>query len=557
MIFQQLTVKNLFSFEDFSIDLHTHGITLIKGRNGSGKSNILRCISFCLFGNFGDEVVNQKIGEAGYVRLEGEKDGVLFLVERYRKDKKNKNNVYLTIDGNVVEAATNTDLQNKLESFLSLDLDTFNNIVSFSSDAMMFAAAGDSTRKQIFEKLIHGLDIYSTLCDKAKDKVSEIESAVNKLKSEQEADNRELALTKKMMEDEGDKAKNFDSFIQTRAKAIEYELGVCEMDSRNNTKQGLELIAKINRYSLAQLKIDICIEKYVSRFETLDFIPKEICPTCGQDIKIQKVEDERLLVQTTKMYLTRKKDYLRSCIANFNMNFKFIEADEKKKKQTISNLQFQLEETKNMTNEHAKSYKHLKGNLLEIGNRMFSKTVQCTELEEDKLYYEELVRIFSKTGIPNAIIGRYLDMLEQITNNYLDVLSNGALGIRFTGTTKTKAGLTRNKIGIEVMSSSGVVEYQRYSGGQKQRVNIALLLALREIAKLSKGVDIKLLLLDEILDLSLDEAGVDDVLTLLESKIQDIGSIFVLSPKDQFIANTARFNDVKTLTIVNGITQEV
>ena len=95
----------------------------------------------------------------------------------------------------------------------------------------------------------------------------------------------------------------------------------------------------------------------------------------------------------------------------------------------------------------------------------------------------------------------------------------------------------RNKIGIEVISPSGVKNFSAYSGGERQRLNIALLLALRDVAEFNRGVELNCLFLDEVLDLSLDEQGIEDVVILLHNKKKSIDSIFVISPKDNLLQN--------------------
>ena len=162
-----------------------------------------------------------------------------------------------------------------------------------------------------------------------------------------------------------------------------------------------------------------------------------------------------------------------------------------------------------------------------------------TALEKEAIYIDEVTRGFSRTGIPNVIISRALSFLEERVNVYVDLLTNGALGIRLSGFSTTKKGAVRNKIDIEVISASGVTTFESYSGGERQRLNISMLLALRDVAQMNKGISTNCLFLDEVLDQSLDSQGAADVLLLMQHKRKDVESIFIISPKEEFIKNAS------------------
>ena len=56
--------------------------------------------------------------------------------------------------------------------------------------------------------------------------------------------------------------------------------------------------------------------------------------------------------------------------------------------------------------------------------------------------------------------------------------------------------------------------YYSFSEGEKKRIDISLLLTWRDIAAMRNSVNVNLLILDEIFDASLDQAGVDDLMKL-------------------------------------------
>jgi DNA repair exonuclease SbcCD ATPase subunit len=193
------------------------------------------------------------------------------------------------------------------------------------------------------------------------------------------------------------------------------------------------------------------------------------------------------------------------------------------------------------------------GKIRTLAKRIAAASRKIKKWNVELQYLKEVTQGFSKQGIPNIIITRALSMLERCANSYLDTLTSGAMSLKLSGMTKTKKGAIRNKIGIDVVSESGVTSFDSYSGGERQRFNIALLLALRDVAEHNKGIKLNCLFLDEVLDLSLDEEGIEEVLQLLRHKKSSVDSIFVITPKTQLVNNTGvTFDTVMEVTKLKG-----
>ena len=91
--------------------------------------------------------------------------------------------------------------------------------------------------------------------------------------------------------------------------------------------------------------------------------------------------------------------------------------------------------------------------------------------------------------------------------------------------------------------------YENFSDGEKRRIDLALVLTWRAIARLKNSVYTNLLIFDEIFDSSLDSAGVDDFMRLLETMDADT-NVFVISHKvDQL---TDKFNTVMMVSKDRG-----
>jgi DNA repair exonuclease SbcCD ATPase subunit len=79
-----------------------------------------------------------------------------------------------------------------------------------------------------------------------------------------------------------------------------------------------------------------------------------------------------------------------------------------------------------------------------------------------------------------------------------------------------------------------VFSYENFSEGEKTRIDLSLMFAWRAVAKLKNSVSTNLLILDEVLDGSLDNSGIDDIMKLINS-FRNETNIFVISHKDLFV----------------------
>ena len=77
--------------------------------------------------------------------------------------------------------------------------------------------------------------------------------------------------------------------------------------------------------------------------------------------------------------------------------------------------------------------------------------------------------------------------------------------------------------------------YESFSEGQKQRIDLALIFTWREIARMKNTVATNLLILDETLDASLDTAGIESLMKILQYSIGDHNNIFVISHKEELL----------------------
>jgi DNA repair exonuclease SbcCD ATPase subunit len=576
MKLKAITLRNAFSHKDTEIELDGHGLCLIKGKNGAGKSSIVKALLFAFFGIGTDDVVNNKIGKNTSVKVYGENGEDTFTVKRYRQDTEHKNNLYFFINNEAVAAATNMALQEKLESYLGCDYRSFLTITSFSSDMMMFASATDAERKGIFEKILQDLDIYREYEKEVKQDILEVEADVDELKHDIVADERELDVIKKVLETEESRA----LILEQRRKEDITKLEDERHELEKKVLASKRLKSKRERYNNAVFSLEQWLDNNLDPTEEIQDIDNEMymldmrqgdldlddCPVCSTKLTPEHRKAEMVKIEKRREELDKEVKvleafrYKRSRVTDvMNILFEKIAAIDYKLVRyetvvaTAEKLDEKIEDAKSRLEDPNEAMEMWSKKLRKLSKRIASETTRVKKFEEKLQYLKEVAQGFSKQGIPNIIITRALTMLERCANGYMDTLTSGAMSLRLTGMTKTKKGAIRNKIGIDVVSESGVTRFDSYSGGERQRLNIALLLALRDVAEHNRGIKLNCLFLDEVLDLSLDEEGIEEVLQVLRSKKSAVDSIFVITPKQQLLHNTGvTFDTVMQVEKIKG-----
>jgi len=73
--------------------------------------------------------------------------------------------------------------------------------------------------------------------------------------------------------------------------------------------------------------------------------------------------------------------------------------------------------------------------------------------------------------------------------------------------------------------------YSSFSEGQKQRINLSILWTFRELVKIKNSTNVNLLLFDEILDSSLDDAGIEEFIRIVKYVFTDTNT-FIISHRE-------------------------
>lgn len=152
----------------------------------------------------------------------------------------------------------------------------------------------------------------------------------------------------------------------------------------------------------------------------------------------------------------------------------------------------------------------------------------AAELMKAREIAESVVKVFSPAGVRAQILDTVTPFLNDRTSDYLSALSDGNISAVWSTLTMTAKGELREKFNIEVENATGADSFGGLSGGEKRKVRLATMLALQDLVASRATKPINLWVGDEIDD-ALDEAGLERLMTVLEMKAREKGTVLIIS----------------------------
>jgi len=517
--------------------------TLIIGKNGEGKSTILDALCFSLFGKpFRNINKNQLINS-----INGKKCLVTIEFDIGRKSYKIirgiKPNVFeIWCDGELLnQDAASRDYQKVLEQqILRLNYKTFTQVVILGSASFVpFMQLPPGQRREVIEDILD-IKIFSTMNSLLKEKAQETKDAIlrieNEIKSAKDKVESQQAIIKTISEAKATAIESILSKITANNAEIlqaegEIQLIVSEIDTLKASISDKETVtedidkAKTIRSKLLQ-KIETC------EHNTEFFSEHDVCPSCNQDIAEEYKENIIKDLNAKMLDNNTKIGELEAVLTNLNdklskinevvgeITDKNIELSTRNSTVTLLNKQNkELEAETQRVQSDTTNIDEEKTKLKELAqDAMENIKVKNSLLNQRQL--EEVASLLLKdTGIKTAIIREYLPVMNKLINKYLqamDAYIHFELDESFNEIVKSRY---RDDF-----------TYASFSEGEKMRIDLSILFTWRQIAKMKNSVNTNLLLLDEIFDSSLDTAGTDYFLNLM-NQFGDKSNIFVISHK--------------------------
>lgn len=541
--FKKLRFKNFLSFGEqwTEIQLDRSPTTLVTGPNGAGKSTFLDALTFALYNKPFREInkpqlVNSVNNKGLLVEVEfsiGKKE---YLIRRGIKPNKFE----VIEDGKTLDQEGSArDQQNHLEkNILQMNYTAFTQIVILGKATYVpFMRLSTPDRRQVIEDLL-GLKIFTTmnkvlksmvssLKEELRDVEAEVESAADKIEVRQRYIDKIQAARNEQTAQIEENIAELESEVATHmssADKLEVELG--DLGEPGTTLKPLRTKRDKMTSMGAQLR-----EKVRNLTKEIDFFSdNETCPTCGQDIsedfrteqleknqsKVEKLQEGQATLTSDLQSLEAEIDKIEDALREIHR----IESAISSHQSSINDLQRQITRLQQQRDKAAKGDD---ADLNEEQDKLKSLQRELKKIEKKRealkdtgAYYTAIAGMLKDGGIKSLIIEKYLPIFNQFINQYLNQMGffvQFNLDPEFNETI-----LSRYRDNFS---------YASFSEGQKLRIDLAILLTWREIAKLKNSLNTNLLIMDEVFDSSLDQAGVDAFVDMIPAMSDT--NVFVVS----------------------------
>ena len=568
ILFKSVTYKNFLAAGNtpITIDLSNHGSTLIIGQNGAGKSTIIEAIVFALFNkSFRKVNKNQLINSINEKDCVAEVEFSVGSVE-WKVRRGIKPNIFeIYKNGMILDQSSSAVDQQKWfeQSVLKLNYKSFTQIVVLGSSTFVpFMQLPAASRREIIEDLLD-IRIFSTMNVILKERVKttteelkHFESEINFLKEKadmQKSHIKTLEKTaKKTITQKKDKIVELESGIQKVNEEIDQlYVQISEKEEQLKKFDGIETqIKKLEKEINTNLNLIARTEKEQDFFKDHDTCPK-CTQTLSDDLKqnqlaesIKIIDDANSIVEKYKSEL-KKTNNLLSNQAKINGDLADLNWSVRSNINTINSTNKIVNEIRqeivDLENDNV-DIEGEKEKLTAIANKGVSVQQTIVELKQDRRNYDLISTLLKDGGIKSMIIKKYLPVMNQLINKYLQALDfyvNFTLDEEFNESIKSRY---RDDF-----------TYSSFSEGEKMRIDLALMFTWRSIAKLKNSANTNLLILDEVFDSSLDVAGTEDFLRIIRG-IYDDTNIFVISHKGEILLDkfdrVLRFEKVKNFSKV-------
>lgn len=141
---------------------------------------------------------------------------------------------------------------------------------------------------------------------------------------------------------------------------------------------------------------------------------------------------------------------------------------------------------------------------------------------------ESVKAVFGPAGVRAHILDTVTPFLNDRTAHYLSTLADGNIRATWNTLTANAKGELKEKFSIEVSNSKGSESFAGLSGGEKRKVRLACAMALQDMVASRATKPINIFIADEV-DHALDESGLERLMTVLNEKARERGTVLVIS----------------------------
>jgi DNA repair exonuclease SbcCD ATPase subunit len=517
MNIESIDIAGFMSHAETHVELPSPGLMLITGPNGSGKSSMVEGVSVAAFGKTlrGTDAFSGK----GHAQI---KSGGL-QIRRTCSGGGRKKLVWGN-GGMEVAYESTTKAQEALEAVIGTWNVWKRTSVFSSQDASHFTLATDAERKRLIEQLL-GLgrfDIALAAC-RADRKEAEVglrgeEQLLAQLKSQRKSAQQRLTDARSVL------------------STIDPPEDVSEAQAKRDKLERLIAGARDDiRQAQADLRsLDTAGAEHVSEAKQarrrLRDLGEGNCDKCGQPIP--EALTERLTEEATKAekLIEEAKAKAEEQVEAVQAEMAELQEEGEDLRDKIAQLNTTIKAAGGVARQRAaaeKAVANAEEALDGLDDRIDEMGAKAEGLRNDLAVLKAAETVLGTKGVRAHVLGTALGGIETAANAWLSRIASSDLRLEMRPYSEKKSGGVNDAISMDVIGAGGGYGYRGSSGGERRRIDIALLLALAEVAQAAHGRTGGAIWIDEAMD-SLDSEGVERVSAVL-SEMSKERTVVVIS----------------------------
>lgn len=548
MIIKRVRGKNFLSIGNafLEFDLQAYSRSVVAGKNGVGKSAVSNLITFALFDKViknisKQQIVNSINGKGTVVEIEISVNGKEYLIRRGIKP-----NIFEIEENGIQLDQTNMgDFQEYLEkTILKTNYKTFLQTTILSIENYKpFMTLSKSDRRNFVEDILD-IKVFSYMNQIVKGKIARNKEELKII----DVKSKSVLNTAKLQKTHIDRLEQLHSAgIDTvNAKIASLKLEIIDIGVKTDAAREANdlLIAEqtiLNKRSIEHQKILKEIDKTETEISKIaadlnSFHSNTTCPTCIQDLPKEKIclitdplikqnalfvlkKDKLVTALETYKDIATKLSLVNAVITRNNTIISTNNTTHVRLNRDISTLQQEIFEMTGLD-----EIQSLKSELRDTAKEAIKLKETQAQLGTEQDYNMAMLELFKDSGVKSKIIDQYIPIINQLVNGYLEKLDffvSFNLDSEFNEIIKSR--------------HRDDFSYSSFSAGEQTRIDVALLFTFRQLAKMRNAFICNLLFLDETLDLSLDIAGIDNLLNVIESDDLKNSNIIIVSHRNKEI----------------------
>lgn len=533
MNIRTIELTHFMTHDRTTLELPSRGVVAVTGENGAGKSGIVEGVSWAGWGKTlrgsppwrGD--AKDEPCASDIVTTDG------FRIHRGRRGSKTE------LTWSLGEHAPTFETPSKAQEALATALGPFDlwrrSHVFSSADATHFTLATDKERKQLIESFL-GNTAFDGAVERCRADLKAAEKAVAAdeqaysvaaarhgaaINRREDAASALRAASPPPPPPDAPAGKSLVDLDGMLANARR------ETAALRNRLRGLDSVGGELRFAARTAQA------------LLDRLRADRCPTCTQAV------DPALRAKVTKEMNTAKtaadKAQADANVGKSDVEAAIAELEEEltllqKKRDTRAKELSVVEHARAEAARFERTKKQLESALASADGEVTDNAAAMAALEPkvhaaraniDEL--REIERVLGLKGVRAMILGQSLSGIEALANAWLARFKQG-LQISLAAYAEQKNGSIDDSISLEVTGAGGGYGYKGASSGERRRLDVALLLALAEVASAARGQQAGTLWFDEVFD-ALDEQGTAFVVAALGELAQTRAVVVITHSK--------------------------